>query len=155
MNPKKSCEGLRCSNGMPKVLAWACLALAFVCCALRDASAGIDRCCWSEPQVMIQTSGPQGQRMIYFESWCTRAPQELPILVEVGGLPIKVQLVKVKDLWFVTAAAPFVQRGAENLKGLPVWDVPESGGTVLVVIRYKQGLGDCRYSLPVKFSQAL
>ena len=93
--------------------------------------------------------------MIYFESWCTHAPKEPPFLVEVGGLPIKVQLVKVKDLWFVTAAAPFVQRGAENFKGLPVWDVPESGGTVLVVIRYKQGLGDCRYSLPVKFSQAL
>lgn len=154
MRRMKLLKELRCSRPSAVLIAFAGVLLSFSC-AVRADSELPQWCGWQDPKIMILTSGPLGQRMVYFESWRPSAPQEQPKYIEVEGLQIAVELVEAHGRWYASAAAAFVQKGAENNKGLPEWVVPNAAQSVSVVVHYGEEFEECRLLVPVKFGQAL
>lgn len=154
MRRKKLFKGLSYSR-VSAVLTACAGVLLYFSCAVRADLVTPSRCCWQDSKIMIQTSGPSGQRMIYFESWCPNAPQEQPKYVEIGDWQILLELTKIDGRYYASAAAAFVQKGAENIKGLPEWVVPDAGQNQLVVVHYGEESEECWLSVPVQFGQAL
>lgn len=147
-------EELRFLNSWQNGILWMSIVWATSCATMVKSTVGND-CPWSEPKIAIHASGPSGQRVVYFETWCIEKPQVQSPRVEVDGVIFNAELSQVNGRWILGASMPFVSEGSENPMELPVWNVPLEHKKVQVSIYNSPHIEACQLELPIFFSDAI